>query len=134
MPCTSATRPPRAVRSGTRCRWRASRRDASRSSCAGQPSSRRTDMDIDMATLRMVEREREIPLDVLVTAIEQALLSAYQRTPGAQEHARVMLDRTTGHVSVLAREVLEASEDAADDSGEPRLGPEFDDTPEGFGR
>lgn len=66
-------------------------------------------MDIDMATLRMVEREREIPLDVLVTAIEQALLSAYHRTPGAYPHARVVLDRTTGHVSVLAREVLEAS-------------------------
>jgi len=91
-------------------------------------------MDIDMATLRMVEREREISLDVLVTAIEQALLSAYHRTPGAYPHARVVLDRTTGHVSVLAREVLEASEDDADDSGEPRLGPEFDDTPEGFGR
>lgn len=87
-------------------------------------------MDIDMATLRMVEREREIPLDVLVTAIEQALLSAYQRTPGAQQHARVVLDRSSGHVTVLAREV----EEPASEDGEATLGPEFEDTPEGFGR
>jgi transcription termination/antitermination protein NusA len=87
-------------------------------------------MDIDMATLRMVEREREISLDVLVTAIEQALLSAYHRTPGAQQHARVVLDRSSGHVSVLAREV----EEPADDDSEPTLGPEYEDTPDGFGR
>ena len=45
-------------------------------------------MDIDLAALRMLEREKEIPLDVLVTAIEQALLVAYHRTEGAQQHAR----------------------------------------------
>lgn len=39
-------------------------------------------MDIDMAILRSLEREKEISLDVLVDAIEQALLVAYQRTPG----------------------------------------------------
>ncbi|MFV0253845.1 MAG: transcription termination factor NusA [Beutenbergiaceae bacterium] len=96
-------------------------------------------MDIDMATLRMVEREREISLDVLVTAIEQALLSAYHHTPGAQQHARVVVDRSSGHVSVLAREELDASpvpddDSAVADAGVPELGPEFDDTPEGFGR
>ena len=61
-------------------------------------------MDIDMQTLRLLEREREISLDVLVSAIEQALLSAYHRTPGAQTRARVELDRKTGHVTVWARE------------------------------
>ncbi|MFV0425635.1 MAG: transcription termination factor NusA [Beutenbergiaceae bacterium] len=101
-------------------------------------------MDIDMATLRMVEREREISLDVLVTAIEQALLSAYLHTPGAQRHARVEVDRSTGHVRVLAREVIEPAaatppkeppqgDEGADLAG-PTLGPEFEDTPEGFGR
>jgi len=87
-------------------------------------------MDIDMATLRMVEREREIPLEVLVTAIEQALLSAYLRTPGAQQHARVVLDRSSGHVTVFAREI----EEPATEDTELTLGPEFEDTPEGFGR
>jgi N utilization substance protein A len=81
-------------------------------------------MDIDLSILRMLEREKEISFDVLVEAIEQGLLTAYHKTPGAREHARVTLDRKTGHVTVLAAEV--------DEEGNP-LG-EFDDTPEGFGR
>lgn len=61
-------------------------------------------MDIDMSVLRLLEHERDVSLDVLASAIEDALLSAYHRTPGAHAHARVELDRRTGHVSVLARE------------------------------
>ena len=60
-------------------------------------------MDIDMSLLRMLEREKEIPFDVLVEAIEQALLTAYHKTNGAQEHARVALDKKSGHVTVMAR-------------------------------
>lgn len=81
-------------------------------------------MDIDLSILRMLEREKEISFDVLVEAIEQALLTAYHKTPGAQERARVELDRKTGHVTVMATEL--------DDAGEP-VG-EFEDTPAGFGR
>ncbi|MCL8027104.1 transcription termination factor NusA [Nocardioides bruguierae] len=81
-------------------------------------------MDIDMSILRTLEREKEIPLDVLVEAIEQALLTAYQKSPGAYEQARVELDRKTGHVSVLAAEL---------DDDDNKIG-EFDDTPAGFGR
>ncbi len=81
-------------------------------------------MDIDMAVLRSLVHEKEISFDVLVDAIEQALLVAYHRTPGAQEDARVELDRKSGHVTVLAHE--------RDESGEVTR--EFDDTPEGFGR
>ncbi|MGO1318420.1 MAG: transcription termination factor NusA [Cellulomonadaceae bacterium] len=87
-------------------------------------------MDIDMSVLRMLEHEREISIDVLISAIEQALLSAYQRTPGALPDARVEIDRRTGHVSVLARERLSGD----DPEVPPTLGPEFDHTPEGFGR
>ena len=95
-------------------------------------------MDIDMTALKLVEHERDISLDVLVSAIEQALLSAYHRTPDAYEDARVEVDRRTGHVTVWARERLEEP-DGADDgtdavTGGPALGPEFDHTPEGFGR
>jgi transcription termination/antitermination protein NusA len=61
---------------------------------------------------------------VLVEAIEQALLTAYHKTPGAVENARVQLDRKSGHVTVFATEV--------DDEGQ-KLG-EYDDTPDGFGR
>lgn len=87
-------------------------------------------MDIDMAVLRSLEREREIPLDVIVNAMEQALLSAYQRVEGHHRTARVQLDRRTGHVTVWAREEGEVDEEGT--AGEP--GPEFDDTPAGFGR
>ncbi|MHB1491918.1 hypothetical protein GALL_351550 [mine drainage metagenome] len=87
-------------------------------------------MDIDMTTLRMLERERDIGLDVLVSAIEQALLSAYHRTAGAHAQARVEVDRKTGHVTVWAREAQPAGEDGE----HPAPGPEFDDTPDGFGR
>jgi N utilization substance protein A len=82
-------------------------------------------MDIDLSILRMLEREKEISFDVLVEAIEQALLTAYHKTPGAQENARVLLDRKSGHVTVYATEV--------DDEGE-KVGEEYDDTPDGFGR
>jgi N utilization substance protein A len=81
-------------------------------------------MDIDIAALRILEREKDIPFDVVVEAIEQALLVAYHRTEGAKTHARVELDRKSGHVVVWAQE--------RDDEGEV-IG-EYDDTPEGFGR
>ncbi len=87
-------------------------------------------MDIDMAALRLLEREREIPMDIIVQAIEQAMLSAYQKIEGHYRHARVELDRKTGHVTVWAREDPPVLEDGT--RGDP--GPEFDDTPEGFGR
>jgi N utilization substance protein A len=87
-------------------------------------------MDIDMAALRLLEREREIPMDVIVQAIEQALLSAYQKVEGHHRDARVELDRKSGHVTVWAREAAPVMDDGT--RGEP--GPEFDDTPEGFGR
>jgi N utilization substance protein A len=80
-------------------------------------------MDIDLAALRMLEREKEIPLSVLIPAIEQSLLVAYQHTGSASSSARVELDRKTGHVTVWATEELE--------DGTTR---EFDDTPAGFGR
>ena len=34
-------------------------------------------MDIDLAALRMIEREKEISLDFLVKTLEDALLNAY---------------------------------------------------------
>ena len=87
-------------------------------------------MDIDMAALRALEREREIPMDVIVPAIEQALLTAYHRVEGSLRHARVELDRKSGHVVVWAREDGEIDDEGV--RSDP--GPEFDDTPDNFGR
>jgi N utilization substance protein A len=81
-------------------------------------------MDIDMAVLRSLEREKDIAFEIVVEAIEQALLVAYHRTEGAQQQARVELDRKTGHVTVYAREVAE----------DGTVAREFDDTPADFGR
>jgi transcription termination/antitermination protein NusA len=81
-------------------------------------------MDIDLTTLRALEREKEISFTMLVEAIEGALLVAYQRTEGHQPVARVELDRKSGHVTVWAAET--------DDEGNVLR--EWDDTPEGFGR
>ncbi len=81
-------------------------------------------MNIDMAALRGLEREKDISFELVVEAIEAALLIAYQRTDGAQPRARVALDRATGEVTVWAAELDE-------DGGVAR---EFDDTPGNFNR
>jgi N utilization substance protein A len=81
-------------------------------------------MDIDISVLRLLEREKELPFEVLASAIEEALLTAYDKTDGAVPGARVELNRKNGHVGVL---VPETDEDGT------RIG-EYDATPEGFGR
>jgi N utilization substance protein A len=81
-------------------------------------------MNIDMAALRSLEREKDVSLELLIEAIESALLAAYQRSEGAQPQARVVLDRATGEVVVLATET--------DESG--AVVREFDDTPHDFNR
>ena len=81
-------------------------------------------MDIDLTLLRALEREKEISFDILIDALEQALLTAYHKTTGSQHRARAVLDRRTGRVTVFAAETDEAGEVLR----------EYDDTPEGFGR
>jgi N utilization substance protein A len=81
-------------------------------------------MDIDISVLRLMEREKDVPFDLLVNAIEEALMSAYDKTPHAVPGSRVELNRKTGHVRVLAPEL---------DAEGNKIG-EYDNTPEGFGR
>ncbi len=81
-------------------------------------------MDIDLSALRLIEHEREIPFETLVELIEQALLTAYQRTEGAYPDARAELDTKTGTATIWAVEF---------DNDDNPIG-EFDDTPDGFGR
>lgn len=105
-------------------------------------------MDIDMAVLRMLSAEREIPMDTLVGAIEQAMVLAYSKTDGAARRARAELDRKSGRVTIWATEELPKREPLLDEDGEPQRdeegnlvfdGPaptprEYDDTPDDFGR
>jgi N utilization substance protein A len=81
-------------------------------------------VDIDMTALRSMESEKDISLDLVAKAIEDAMLIAYHRTEGAAPRARVQLDRTTGHVTVWAAEL--------DEEGNTLR--EYDDTPGDFGR
>ncbi|GGO31089.1 transcription termination factor NusA [Micromonospora parathelypteridis] len=81
-------------------------------------------MNIDLAALRALEREREIPFDTILAAIETALLTAYRHTDGAEPHARVEIDRKSGAALVYAQEM-------DSDGGLVR---EWDDTPHDFGR
>ncbi|WP_313950010.1 NusA N-terminal domain-containing protein, partial [Frankia casuarinae] len=80
-------------------------------------------MKLDVAALRGIEREKDIAFDTLVQAMETALLTAYHHTAGSAQDARVVIDRTTGDVSVLARE-----------QGPDGTSREYDDTPADFGR
>ncbi len=85
-------------------------------------------MDIDLALLRTIEREKEIPFDELVRIIEQAILTAYAKhtstTGELPPGARAELDRKTGHVAIFVP--------VLDDEGAV-IGEE-ETTPDDFGR
>ncbi|HHU38551.1 MAG TPA: transcription termination/antitermination protein NusA [Propionibacterium sp.] len=81
-------------------------------------------MDIDMAALRALERDKDIPMEVLVGAMEEAILNAYEKSGTEVRGARVELDTKTGRFAVYAPE--------RDEEGQV-IG-WYEDTPEGFGR
>ncbi|GAB38542.1 MULTISPECIES: transcription termination factor NusA [Gordonia] len=81
-------------------------------------------MNIDINALRMIEADKGISIDTVITAIETALLTAYRHTDGFAPHARIDVNRKSGAVRVMAQEV--------DEDG--TVVHEYDDTPEGFGR
>ena len=81
-------------------------------------------MNIDVTALKAVERERGIPADTVLEAIETALVTAYRHADGAAKHVRVHVDRKSGEVAVLAQELGPDGEVVR----------EWDDTPTDFGR
>ncbi len=81
-------------------------------------------VNVDIAALRSIEREKEISFDLLINALEAALLTAYKHTAHSMPHARVEIDRKSGELVVWAQEF-----DAAG-----ALVEEYDDTPTDFGR
>ena len=81
-------------------------------------------MDIDLSALRQLEQERGIKVDVMISALEEALLHAYEKVPGHTAGAHVTVDRRTGKVAVWLPEL--------DAEGE-QVG-EYDGTPHDFGR
>jgi N utilization substance protein A len=81
-------------------------------------------VNVDIAALRAIERDKDIPFETVLDAIETALLTAYKHTDGHHPHSRVEVDRKSGAVRVLAQELAE----------DGSVLTEWDDTPEGFGR
>jgi transcription termination/antitermination protein NusA len=53
-----------------------------------------------LEAVRQIEREKGIEDETLVRALEDALLAAYKKTPGAARHASVELDHGTGDFRV----------------------------------
>jgi N utilization substance protein A len=77
-----------------------------------------------MDALDLLEREKGVPRDTILEALANALVSAYKRTPGAAEEARVTIETDTGEISVYGQEL--------DEDG--NVTDEWLDTPEDFGR
>ena len=55
--------------------------------------------------VRTIEKEKGIEEDTLIHALEDALLAAYKKTPGASRHATVELDPESGDFRVFAIEL-----------------------------
>ena len=77
----------------------------------------------------VLEREKGISADRLMGALEDALLSAYKKTPDAAKYARVEVDRSSGDFRVYElilppdleeQRLAEVEEEA----GEPTVDPE----------
>jgi len=80
---------------------------------------------IDIDALRQIEREKGIDFLTVVEAFENAMASAYKRSPNASgDEARVSVDRTTGDVNLYAQEL--------DDEG--NIVSEWREEPKDFGR
>jgi N utilization substance protein A len=77
-----------------------------------------------MDALDLLEREKGVPRDTILEALANALVSAYKRTPGAAEEARVTIDADTGEISVYGQVLDE----------EGNVVEEWQDTPDDFGR
>lgn len=52
--------------------------------------------------LEQLEKERGIDKEILIEAIEAALISAYKRNFGSSQNVKVIIDRATGDVKVYA--------------------------------
>ena len=73
--------------------------------------------------LELLERERGIPVDTILAALASGLVSAYKRTPGAAEEARVTIEWDSGEIILYAQEldddgnVIKEWEDGTTDLG-----------------
>ncbi|MGI6123262.1 MAG: transcription termination factor NusA [Acetivibrionales bacterium] len=96
--------------------------------------------------LDQLEKEKGIDKEIIIDALEQALISAYKRNFGSAQNVEVSIDRSTGAIRVYALKTIvdEISDSATEMSLEQakRFGPDFEIgdmvevevTPKKFGR
>lgn len=77
-----------------------------------------------MDELDLLEREKGVSKETILDALANAMVSAYKRSPGAAEEARVTIDTATGEMIVYGQEL--------DEDG--NVIREWEDTPDDFGR
>ena len=77
-----------------------------------------------MEELDLLEREKGVSKETILDALANAMVSAYKRSPGAAEEARVTIDTDTGEMVVYGQEL--------DEDG--NVVREWEDTPTDFGR
>jgi len=68
-----------------------------------------------------LEKEKDISKDLLIDAIESALVSAYRKNYGNSQNVRVNIDRVNGDIDVYMRKVVVSDEDVMDEYGELTL-------------
>jgi transcription termination/antitermination protein NusA len=75
-----------------------------------------------MEAVREIERDKGIDEGALVSALEDALLAAYKKTPGASRHATVEMDDDTGDFRVFSVELpADIEERLLDEARERKL-------------
>ena len=77
-----------------------------------------------MEALEVLGAERGVSVETILDALANALVSAYKRSPGAAEEARVVIDSESGDIIVYGQELDE----------EGNVIDEWEDTPDDFGR
>ena len=73
-----------------------------------------------MEALAEIEREKGVSMDILIDALEAALISAYKRNFGSLQNVSVIINRETGEIKVYARKNV--VEEVNDDRTEILLG------------
>lgn len=83
-----------------------------------------------LQALNQLEKERGIDKEILIDALEQALISAYKRNFGSAQNVEVSIDRNSGEIRVYALKTI--VDEITDNAGEmsleqaKRFGAEFE--------
>lgn len=91
-------------------------------------------MELDLNGIYQLAREQEIDTETVDEALSEALRLAYLKTPHAAKHARVELDPRAGTFTIWAQDEIPQEPTEDDPHPAPKLGEEYDDTPNDFGR